>query len=123
MSIILVVEDDKTILQALELALSNAGHETWGALSGQAALDVLHASGANLPDLIIADMVMPGITGLQLLNAVRTRPGWENIPFLFISAGATREIEEQIAALEGTSLLHKPFEIEMLYEAVAVALS
>ena len=62
------------------------------------------------------------MTGTQLLDKVRARPKWREIPFLFISASIVEEVERQIAALDGVFYLRKPFKVESIQEAVVVAL-
>ena len=124
MANLLVVEDDEVLLRGLEALLARAGHNVRSAISGQAALDVLYISRAetNPLDLIITDVLMPGMSGLQLLEAVRSQAIWHNVPFLFITAQNASHMEEQIAMLEMASILYKPFDAERLEGAVMAAL-
>jgi CheY-like chemotaxis protein len=119
---LLIVEDDKALLGALEALLSANGHKVQAVDSGETALDTLDVSADNLPDLIIADVMMPGITGRELLDDVRAIPLCKDIPFLIISASITPEAEKEIAALEGVIFLRKPFDSATLYKAVSSAL-
>jgi CheY-like chemotaxis protein len=119
MANLLVVEDDPTLLSGMEMFLSMQGHHVRGTSSGLAALGAI---ATHQPELVISDVAMPGMTGPQLLQAVRARPDWEGIPFLFVSANTRREIERQLTVLDGVSFLGKPFDIDALYEAVVTAL-
>jgi CheY-like chemotaxis protein len=123
MAKLLIVDDDEAILEALEAHLAIFGHEVRSAASGEAALEAMHTSktGDDRPDLIIADMLMPGISGLQLLEAVRAHESWRQIPFLFITAQDAQSVKELIAPLIKVSLLPKPFNPADLREAVDTA--
>ena len=119
MANLLVVEDDPALLTAMQELLAIQGHQVRGAASGLTALD---AMATDRPELVISDMTMPGMTGLQLLHAVRARPEWDGIPFVFVSASSSQQLGQQIATWDGVSYLPKPFEIEALIETVMTAL-
>lgn len=116
---LLVVDDEKTLVMALEAILGTPGHQVRAVVSGEEALEALEQ---EVPDIIIADVVMPGMDGLELEKAVRSQPDRADIPFLFISANTSRELESAIKALENTRILHKPFEVEDLFEGVEALL-
>jgi CheY-like chemotaxis protein len=118
MTNLLVVDDEVGLLEALVDILSDAGYQVEVATSGRAALHILQASEEHLPDLIISDIVMSGMTGLQLFEAVRGAPGLGHIPFLFTSAFVSSERKALIASLSNAALLFKPFEVEELIEAI-----
>jgi DNA-binding response OmpR family regulator len=80
---ILVVDDDKVLLNAIRLTLESDGHRVLTAQSGQEALQLLEG---NAVSLILADIAMPGMNGYQLLHRVREVPEWIPIPFVFLSA-------------------------------------
>jgi CheY-like chemotaxis protein len=115
MANLLIVDDEEALAAALQRLFTMKGHTVRAVTSGQAALDAIQD---DLPDLIIADVKMPGMTGLQLREGVRAKPEWEDIPFLFISASVLPEMEGQIAALDNVSYLRKPFDIEEVFESV-----
>ena|SRR3990172_9540426 len=118
MTNLLVVDDEPSLLEALATILADAGYQVQAVTSGQAALQALEASKGGLPDLIIADIVMFEMTGLQLFEAVRGYPDLSGIPFLFTSAFVSPEREELIAGLSNAALLFKPFEVEELLSAI-----
>jgi CheY-like chemotaxis protein len=121
---LLLVDDDETMLEVMNEILATAGYEVQAAKSGEAALGVLEAADeSNRPTLIITDVVMPQMTGLQLLETVRNHPEWAGIPFLFISASTTLAMEGQIAGLDNVAFLRKPFDSQRLQETVARALA
>lgn len=120
MAKILVVEDDVTILRGLEGLLTAAGHQATGVESGELALEAIES---DLPELVVTDMLMPGMSGMELLDAVRARPEWGKVPFVVITAQDTADVEERISSEpESIHLLCKPFDAQQLYEVVTAAL-
>jgi CheY-like chemotaxis protein len=120
MTKILLVEDDKTLLRGLETLLAVAGHQVRGVDSGEAALE---AMAGDLPELIIADILLPGMSGLQLLEAVNNNPDYRQVSFLCISAqDSVKASLGEAAAPTAVYLLPKPFDAQQLYNAVAAAL-
>ena len=118
MTKLLVVDDEAELLEALTVILADEGYQVEAANSGPAALNALSASEKTPPDLIIADIVMPEMTGLELSEAVRRSPSLGEIPFLFVSAFVSTTVEDQIANVGKAAVLHKPFEVEDLLETV-----
>jgi CheY-like chemotaxis protein len=77
MAKILIVDDNRMILQALSEHLEEMGHDTEVADSGLDALDLLE----NLrPDLIIMDIVMPGISGIEVTKKIKANPALAGVP-------------------------------------------
>ncbi len=99
-ALIMVVDDNQEFLNGIELVLEMEGYQVWTALNGQEALDALKddfarggeggASGAKtydrLPDLILADIMMPVMDGYEFYERVRANPYLNSIPFIFLSA-------------------------------------
>jgi CheY-like chemotaxis protein len=119
MANLIIVEDDLVLLAGMKDLLSIEGHQVRAVSSGQAALRAIES---EPPELVVCDILMPEMSGTQLLEAVRACSDWSTIPFLFVSASTTPEVERQVAALDGVSYLRKPFEIDRLCEAVTVAI-
>lgn len=85
---VLVVEDDHAMLLALKDILETAGFQVRTATHGEAALE----SFCNeRPELILSDIAMPGMDGIELFEAVRDLPGGKETPFVFLTARGTRE--------------------------------
>lgn len=118
MAHLLLIDDDPMLLDAMEAILS-ADHRVRVAASGQGALALLRI---EQPELILSDLVMPDMTGLDLLEQVRAMPGGDGIPFMFISAIDEPHIEQRMAALGAEAFLRKPFNAALLSEAVAARL-
>jgi two-component system, OmpR family, KDP operon response regulator KdpE len=100
---ILVADDDPQILTALRILLRAHGYDVIVARDGKAALD---AAAHEHPDLVMLDLGMPGLNGLQVIRAIR---GWSRVPILVVS-GRT-ESYDTVAALDtgADDYVTKPF--------------
>lgn len=116
---ILAVEDDPSILQIVALLLEDEGFKVLQASNGEAALAVLETF---RPDLIISDVMMPGMDGFDLYEHVRQQPGFAQIPFIFLTAKSRRADVRRGMELGADDYLTKPFEAEELLSAVKVRL-
>jgi len=118
---LLLVEDEEIIRKPLVRILANAGYETLTASSGREALEVV-ASGAPPPALIIADVRLPGMSGIELVRNLRT--AGVRLPVLLVS-GAAPETREPLPGREAgpVRFLMKPFSGPELIAAIAGLLS
>ncbi|HVF79056.1 MAG TPA: response regulator [Solirubrobacteraceae bacterium] len=116
---ILVVDDDGDLRGLVDFRLRKAGHQVLVAVDGPSALALVEEHGA--PALAILDVVMPGMSGLELLVELREREGLQNLPAIFLSA---RILPEDIARGRelGATYLTKPFVAPALMAAVAASL-
>ena len=115
MAHILAVDDDVDVLGTVERVLRREKFTVTTASSGQKALDYLRN---NLPDLVILDIIMPGISGIDVCHQIRENPRLLVLPILFLTAkGGTNDIVEGLDA-GGDDYVVKPFEIEELIARV-----
>ena len=116
---ILVVDDDEynRVLLADVLALS--GHTVDTAASAPAALDQL---GRTPCDLVLLDLLMPGMNGLELLLAIRARPAFAELPALVLSGVDHAEMTGRCLAAGAQDFVRKPFDTAILRARVAAAL-
>jgi len=92
MSKILIVEDDQEILDLLFRKISNAEHEVLTAQDGEEGLKLLRE---EIPDLVLLDMVLPNIDGLEFLKRKQVVAETKDIPVIIISnSGAASEISQ-----------------------------
>ncbi len=109
MSHILVVDDEESMRQFLEIALSKAGHRITVAESGRRAIDLVEKQAF---DLVISDIKMPDMSGVEVLRHVTdTDP---RIPVVMITAYASAETAVEALRLGAYDYLTKPFNLEEL---------
>lgn len=114
---ILIVEDDPNLLEGIRAILELDGYDVLSAENGMQALNLLRNTPVP-PDLIVSDIMMPMIDGLQLLQAVRKEPKWLAIPFIFLTAKSEKTDMQRGKILGVDDYLVKPFDGEELLIAV-----
>jgi DNA-binding response OmpR family regulator len=113
---VLVVDDEQVILESVRDVLQLAGYRVITAEDGLEALRILDT---QTPDLILADIMMPRMSGYQLYHRIRRTPEWLWIPFIFLSARAEREDIRFGKELGAEDYLTKPIDAEELIAAVS----
>lgn len=104
---ILVVDDDETVLNLVELLLRRIGHTAILARDAKEAVEVLKQK--PLPDMMILDLMLPGISGLALLRQMRTRSLFDNLPVVILSALADPDQIREGLAAGADRYLTKPY--------------
>jgi class 3 adenylate cyclase/CheY-like chemotaxis protein len=116
---ILVVDDDEHNRALITDILTLAGHTVDTAPSAAAALDRL----ARMPcDLVLLDLLMPGMNGLELLLAIRARPAFAELPALVLSGVDHAEMTGRCLAAGAQDFVRKPFDTAILRARVTAAL-
>ena len=116
-STILVAEDDDRVRELILVALRRRGHTVLGAANGREAMDVLGRD--DVVDLLVSDVNMPGVGGLELLTFARNRR--PDLPAIL--ASGTNRWEFPSERVQGdVTLLEKPFSVADLAKAVDDAL-
>ncbi len=116
---ILVVEDHDPIREAIRMILEDEGFRVLAAPDG---VDALRMMEKTRPDLIIADIMMPRMDGLTFYRAVRERPEWLAIPFIFLTALGTKEDILRGKEMGAEEYLVKPFDPQDLVRIVRARL-
>jgi two-component system, OmpR family, alkaline phosphatase synthesis response regulator PhoP len=113
---ILVVEDDPHILQMVQVLLESSGFSPLIARSGQKALDILERQQV---DLIVLDILMPGMNGWDVLRALQNDERHSHIPVIMLTA-KQHSVDEMLAlqVFGVRAYITKPFQIEELLEQV-----
>jgi len=115
MSSILIVEDEADIQALVHRLLTANGFEVFRASTGEEGL--IKASQLE-PDLIILDLMMPGMSGLEVCRLLKLVPSRKDTPIIILSA-LNREIDREYATEAGADLyISKPFKVEDLLLAV-----
>ena len=112
---ILVVEDNVAMREALQAILESGGYQVLTAEHGKHALEVMQG---RQPDLILSDISMPEMDGFAFFDAVRAKPAWISIPFIFLTARGERKdifLGKQVGAED---YLVKPVQPEKIREIV-----
>ena len=115
MASILIVEDDASVARLLELTLRIEGHEPSVLLDGASACDRL--AGAPV-DLVVLDLMLPEIDGFQVLEALRTRPGWGRTKVLLLTALSGDDDVWRGWSGGADYYLTKPFDLQQLRQVV-----
>jgi DNA-binding response OmpR family regulator len=113
--LILLVEDDRSLAHALEVALHKQGYSVNAVGTGKAAL---HTIDTNLPDLVILDLGLPDLDGLEVLKRFRSKQ--VDLPILLLTARSG--IDDKVAGLDSGAddYLAKPFEMTELFARLRV---
>lgn len=115
-STIFLVDDSATILMSMEAILSKAGFSVAKAGSGEEALSKLQ--GGLKPNMVITDIHMPGMSGIELIRKVRTLPGCQFIPILVVTTESQQEKRDEARAAKATGWLVKPVQSDDLLKVV-----
>ena len=116
MAYVLIIEDDVTVRSLVRRMLSFGGHEVVEAEDGREAL---RSAQARPPDLVITDLMMPDMDGIEVITEFR-RLGVD-VPVIAISGGGLMPKElllSNAAALGAVEVLPKPFEMHQILDAV-----
>jgi DNA-binding response OmpR family regulator len=116
---ILVIEDDPNQQHVYEIALRRAGYNVVARGEADAGLQWL---GQILPDLIVLDIMLPGISGIEMLQQIRSSPNGKHVPVLIVTAKADISYED-FAEYNITNFLRKPLLPATLIEAIEAAIS
>ncbi|NLG26529.1 MAG: response regulator transcription factor [Chloroflexi bacterium] len=109
--LVLVVDDDEDVAETIERALRRSGHR---ALVAHRGADALQLARQNRPDLVVLDIMMPGMNGVEVCRHMRANPDLARIPILFLTAKG--EIGDKIVGFEAGAddYLTKPFDLREL---------
>lgn len=116
---ILVVEDEEDILELVTYSLSKEGYQVHGAVSGEEGLKAVRS---NPPDLVVLDLMLPGVDGLEVCKRLKADPRLVQIPVVMLTAKG--EEADIVTGLElgADDYLTKPFSPKVLIARVRAAL-
>jgi CheY-like chemotaxis protein len=115
--VVLLVEDDEATRGLFEMALSGVGYTVHAVGSGAGALTRLRTEAF---DLVVLDLMLPGITGPEVLDAMSQGPATRQIPVIVVT-GATLN-QRDLGNLSVVTMLRKPVDPDDLVDAVYLAL-
>ncbi|MBM3269270.1 MAG: response regulator [Candidatus Sericytochromatia bacterium] len=114
---VLVVEDEPTNREIAEVILTSQGHEVVSCRTGQEALDLLVDKGERF-DVILMDVLMPGMDGLEVTRRLRTVDRTRDVPIICVSAKASGSDYAAGLAAGANSYLRKPYRRRELLQAI-----
>jgi PAS domain S-box-containing protein len=118
MASVLVAEDNVDHRRAITQVLRRWGHDVTAVADGRAALAAI---AGHRPDVVVADVVMPELDGLELCRAIRRDPALAGVPVVLVSALLSAG-DPRPAAVGAAATVHKPFDFEELATALTSVL-
>ncbi len=118
---ILVIDDEEIIIKSLSRLLEKNGYEVFVAKNGQ---DAIVMTEEEAFDLILADIRMPGMNGVEVVQSIyeKLQKNLKKIPVIFITGYADEEIKQKAEAFKPIAYIYKPFDIAELVDKIKEAL-
>ncbi|KGJ06114.1 Response regulator receiver domain-containing protein [Paracoccus halophilus] len=116
MARILIVEDEDNIAVALEFLMTREGHSHRRLATGAGALDAIRA---EPPDLVLLDIMLPDISGYQIVEELRADPALSDVRVLMMTARGSLMERKKGLALGADGFIAKPFELSELRAEMA----
>lgn len=119
---ILIIDDEELIIRSLRKLLELKGFEVFTAKKGEDAVAIVED---ETFDLIISDIRMPGMNGVETVKAIYcnlSRDGKQKPPVIFVTGYTDTEVTEKAGALHPLAYIHKPFEITEIAGKIQEAL-
>jgi len=112
---VLSVDDSASIRQMVRLTLQGAGYEVIEAADGAEALVKARTTVVNM---VVTDLNMPNMDGLQLIRALRELPSYRGVPILFLTTESDDEKKKEAKSAGATGWITKPFKQDQLLAVV-----
>jgi CheY-like chemotaxis protein len=113
---VLLIDDEPDLLSILSFYLEDAGYQVLTAPDGSAAIELLQQ---HLPDAIVCDLHLPGMSGIEICRTLRQNPQWQALCFILLSGTASQSDFCPEAGLGIDEYLTKPFDPENLLAVLA----
>jgi two-component system cell cycle response regulator DivK len=119
MSLVLIVEDNDKNLKLVRDVLQAKGHETLEAVTAEEGLVIARE---RLPQLVLMDIQLPGMNGIEALRRLRADAATRSIPVIAISASVMQQARREIVEAGFDGFIEKPIDLKQFLGAVARAL-
>lgn len=117
---VLVVDDEQDVLESVKMLLANAGYDVTAANSGREALKMMQK---NKFDLVLLDILMPGMAGNKVAEKIRKNPKTKNQKIIFLTVVTPGEHgREEIKKLSPADYIQKPFKTDDFKKRIRAAL-
>jgi DNA-binding response OmpR family regulator len=117
---ILIIEDDWSAVRILELSLKQEGYQIITALDGERGLELARA---QLPDLVLLDVMMPGMNGFEVCSQLRANPVTAHLPIVIITVRSQKADKETASEFGVSGYITKPFRRAELVATIKAALA
>lgn len=112
---ILIVEDEESLLKLESILLSSRGYNVGGVADGIAALEEITRF---RPDLIILDIMLPGMDGFEVCRRIKENPESQHIPVIMLTAKKSSQDRERGMAIGAAAYITKPFKSAKIMEII-----
>jgi len=112
---VLAVDDTRSMLGLLVECLEDGGHTVFAASDGREALAALDT---HRPDIVITDLNMPNMTGLEFIEAARQRPEGRFVPMILLTTETAQELKDEARRIQASGWLCKPFDPDQILDLV-----
>ena len=112
---VLTVDDSASMRQMVKLTLSGAGYQVVEASDGA---DGLSKARAGAMDMVVTDLNMPNMNGLELIRELRKLPIYKGVPIIFLTTESDAAMKQEAKAAGATGWITKPFQQEQLVSVV-----
>jgi two-component system chemotaxis response regulator CheY len=112
---IMTVDDSASVRQMVTFTLKGAGYEVTEAQDGQDAINKLNGTPVQM---VITDLNMPNMNGLDLIKALRAKPAFKFVPIVFLTTESQGDKKDAAKAAGATGWIVKPFKPEQLLAVV-----
>jgi CheY-like chemotaxis protein len=113
--VVLVADDEEDIKVVLRMFLEAVGYEVITAFDG---LDALEQIKSTKPDVVLMDIMMPVIDGIEVVRQMKATPGIRDIPVVMLTAAAQSDMVERAIQAGAADYIVKPFEPEAVQRAI-----
>ncbi|MEO8194525.1 MAG: response regulator [Gemmatimonadales bacterium] len=114
---VLVADDEAHIGRIIKIKMEQGPFRVTLAFDGQEAVDILEEE--DRVDLVVLDLMMPRMSGLDVLERIRNNERWKSIPCIILTAAGQEEYEREARKSGATEFLTKPFSPKRLYALIA----
>lgn len=112
---ILIIDDEKDMIEVLSFRLQSCGYQVISATDGESGLKKVKS---EQPNLIILDLMMPNMDGYEVARRLKADALSSSIPVIVLTAAVTPDLNSQVSKIQVAACIIKPFEPEALLETI-----
>jgi CheY-like chemotaxis protein len=116
MARVLIIDDERVTAELLAMAMSLRGHTPFVAHHAVQGLELVVS---EQPDIILLDLMMPGMDGYEMLARLRSMPEGKDLPVIVLTASHEDNLEQHVSSAGGNMCLRKPIDMRALEKAIS----